>query len=64
MRADETSDDDTPPRTKVIETKYGEVQGRIFHLIKRKGPTEEVKSSTEFNSKDKPSIGIQLGDRN
>ena len=51
--SDEDKTDDSPPRTKVIKTKYGEVQGRIFHLMRRKGPKEESRSSQEFNSKEK-----------
>ena len=49
----DNSDDDSPPRTKVIKTKYGEVQGRIIHLMRRKVPKDESRSSQEFNSKEK-----------
>ena len=38
----------------MIKTKYGEVQGRIFHLMKRKkGAKEGSKNSQEFNTNDK-----------
>jgi hypothetical protein len=60
--SDDDKTDDSPPRTKVIKTKYGEVQGRIFHLMRRKGSKEESRTSQEFNSKQK--ANKPTGERN
>ena len=53
VRIEEDSED-SPPRTKVITTKYGEVQGRIFSLTRTKGQKEESKSNKGSDSKTKP----------
>ena len=49
----EEDSEDSPPRTKVIITKYGEVQGRIFSLTRTKGQKEERKSNKGSDSKSK-----------
>ena len=55
-RVDEDKNTHSPPRTRVIKTKYGEVQGRIFHLTTKKVRKEEGRSSQAFSSKDSNNI--------
>ena len=50
----EEDSEDSPPRTKVITTKYGEVQGRIFSLTRTKGQKEESRSKKGTDSNTKP----------
>ena len=50
----EEDSEDSSPRTKVITTKYGEVQGRIFSLTRANEKKEESNSNKGSDSKTKP----------